>query len=374
LGAIGAFGPYFGLVLDRMGYSALAIGGLLGLMPLTRILLSPAWALVADKYRMGTRILQVASLVTVLVVGAIATGWLPLWAVGVGMVLFAGARAPIGPILDALTVRALEARGEDPGRYGRIRLWGSVAFLACGAGAALLADRVAWAPAPFALAAAVWLLGLLVLLRLPDAKADGPVALGPALRTLAQQPGIGLVVLALPLHGLGLNAYDAWYAVHIEHLGLASTWTGVALATGVSVEIAVMALAVGILRRMEPVGLVALSMAVAALRWALVAWLQDPWLLTLVQLSHGLVFAVFWIGVVELFRKAAPSEVRASAQSVVITATYGLGPLLTAMLASSVVDRFGTSALYAVAAGASVLATGLTLAARGRMRAAFSSP
>ncbi len=356
-----------------MGYSALAIGGLLGLMPLTRILLSPAWALVADKYRMGTRILQVASLVTVVVVGAIATGWLPLWAVGVGMVLFAGARAPIGPILDALTVRALEARGEDPGRYGRIRLWGSVAFLACGGGAALLADQVAWAPAPFALAAVVWLLGLLVLLRLPDAKADGPVALGPALRTLAQQPGIGLVVLALPLHGLGLNAYDAWYAVHIEHLGLASTWTGVALATGVSVEIAVMALAVGILRRMEPVGLVALSMGAAALRWALVAWLQDPWLLTLVQLSHGLVYAVFWIGVVELFRKAAPSEVRASAQSVVITATYGLGPLLTALLASSVVDRFGTSALYAVAAGASVVATGLTLAARGRMRAAFSS-
>ena len=42
-----------------------------------------------------------------------------------------------------------------------------------------------------------------------------------------------LVVVGLCLYGMGLNAYDAWYAVHVEKLGLASTWTGVALALGV---------------------------------------------------------------------------------------------------------------------------------------------
>ena len=54
MGAIGAFGPYFGLVMDRLGYSALAIGGIWALMPATRLLVTPGWAWLADRYRLGT--------------------------------------------------------------------------------------------------------------------------------------------------------------------------------------------------------------------------------------------------------------------------------------------------------------------------------
>lgn len=369
MGAIGAFGPYFGLVMDRLGYSAMAIGGIWALMPATRLLVTPGWAWLADRYRMSTRILQGASLGTVVAVAAMATGALPAAGLAAAMVLFAAMRAPTGALLDALTVRSLEEAGRSTTGYGRIRLWGSVAFLFCAGTGALLADRVEWAPAPLALAAGVWALGFVVTCFLPRGGAVEPVRLAPALRLLAGRPGVGLLVGALALHGMGLNAYDAWYAVHVEHLGLSSVWTGVALACGLTVEVAVMAAGARLLSNRDPALLVAVGLGAGAVRWALTATVTTPALLTALQLLHGVVYAVFWIGVVELFRQLAPKEIRASAQALVILACYGVGPLLTAGVASALVDDHGTQALYGVAAVASSVATVATLLARRRMKA-----
>ncbi len=369
MGAIGAFGPFFGLVLDRMGYSAAAIGGFLALVPLTRIALTPVWSVVADRFRLGTRILQGTALATALIVATIASGWLPAWGIGLAMVGFAAARAPVAAVLDGLTVRSLEALGLPTSRYGRIRLWGSAAFLACAGAAALLAQEVAWAPAPLALAASAWGLGFFVLLALPRAEADGPVHLGPALRALARQPGVLLLVLALPLHGLGLNAYDSWYAMHVEARGLPSSWTGVALACGLLVEIGVLAMGQRLLAGRDPARLVAVGMGTAAVRWVLTAVVVSPVLLTALQSLHGVVYGVFWVGIVELFRRLAGPEVRASAQAVAVTATYGFGPLLTSALGGALVDTWGTDALFLAAAGAAGAGTALTLLARRRLPA-----
>jgi MFS transporter, PPP family, 3-phenylpropionic acid transporter len=367
LGAIGAFGPFLGLVLEREGYSAVVIGGVFALVPVVRIIVTPVWALIADRFQLGTRILQGASLATALIVGAIASGALGMGALAVAMVLFAIARAPVAAVLDGLTVRSLEDRGADPRAYGRIRLWGSVSFLLCAGTAAVLAEHVAWAMAPIAFAAVAWALGFLVTLALPRVGAVEPARLWPAIRALSKRRGLMMVALALPLHGMGLNAYDAWYAMHIESLGLASTWTGVAVVVGVSVEITVMAFGGRILRRFDPMMLVAASMGVGAVRWALTAAVSSPWLLTALQLLHGVVFAMFWIGVVEVFRRSVPSQLRVSGQSVVMVACYGLGPLLTSLAGASLVDTHGTPALFLAASAAAVVAAALMLGARARM-------
>lgn len=367
MGGIGAFGPFLGLVLDRLGHSAAVIGGLLALVPITRIASAPLWSLIADRYRVGARILQAATLTTTLVAVAVASGRLGAFGLGVTLVVFAFARAPIGPILDGLTVRALEARRGDAAGYGPIRLWGSVAFLVMAGAAALVADAVALPTAPMVLAAGAWAVGAVVLLGLPGGEGGPPVSLGPALRGLAARPGIGLVVAALPLHGMGLNAYDSWFALHVEQLGLASVWTGVALAVGVVMEVAVMAVGGRILARFRPESLVSLSMAVAAVRWGVTALISDPWLLTAVQALHGVAFAVFWVGVIELFRRASAPEIRASAQAVVMTACYGLGPLLTSVVGGALVDDHGTGALFGTAGLAAALGAVLTAAGSRRL-------
>ena len=364
MGAIGAFGPFLGLALGRQGASAASVGLLLALVPATRLLVTPAWALVADRFRLGTRILQLASALSMVTAGVLAAGLGGLPGAGLALIAFAIARAPVAPVLDALTVRSLEQRGADPLRYGRIRLWGSLGFLMSAGVASLLADRVAWSAAPIALAAGIWGVGTLVTLRLPAAEASGPVPLRPALRALSSRPGFLWLLPALALHGAGLNAYDAWYAVHLDALGLAGVWTGAAIVVGVSAEMAVMFAASRLVSGRDPLGLLTLAMGTATVRWALIATLTNPWLLTALQLSHGAVFGLFWVGGVETFRRWAPGEVRASAQSLLLMAAYGAGPLLASGTAALVVDAHGTDTLFRLAAGGCAVGTVLALMAR----------
>ena len=81
-------------------------------------------------------------------------------------------------------------------------------------------------------------------------------------------------------------------------------------------------------------------------------------LLTALQLSHALVFALFWLAVTETMRRRAPAALRASGQALVLVATYGLGPVLTSALGAVISPRFGVVGLFWAASAAAALAAG----------------
>ena len=357
VGGVGGFGPYLGLALQRMGTPPAELAAMLAVIPLTNGLATPIWAALSDRFQIGARFLQVATLSSVLVVGAISTALLPSWGLALALATYGIMRAPVGPLLDSLTVKSLEARGADPQAYGRVRLWGSVGFLAAGGLAGAVASARPEPGAPLWVAVACWTLGLLVVLRMPAPRAAAPVQLGPAARALAATPGLGWLLLALPLHGIGLNAYDAWYAMLLAERGLGGHWTGAAIVVGVLAEVSLMAAAPRVLAGRDPVALVAMSLGLAALRWAVVAQLTEPLLLTALQLSHAVVFALFWLAVTETMRRRAPPALRASGQALVLVLTYGLGPVLTSALGAALSPRFGVAGLFAAASLAALVAS-----------------
>jgi MFS transporter, PPP family, 3-phenylpropionic acid transporter len=355
-------------VLDRLGHSGAMIGAVLAILPIMRLASAPMWAVVADRWHAGPRILQGAALAVALMMGAMASGMLGIGGFALALVVFAFAWAPISPILDGLTVQVLERAGAPPTRYGRIRLWGSVCYLLIGGAAAVIADAIAWPTAPLVVGAVLLAVGAVVVWQLPPARAETPAPVGPALRLLVARPGVVALLLALTLHGVGLGAYDAWYAMHIQQLGLPSVWTGAALILGVAAEVVVLASAARLLNGRSPLRLVALAFGIAVVRWLLVACLTNPWLLTLIQVSHGAVFGLYWIGAVEALRRLAPPTLRASSQGLLIATTFSLGPLLASLLGALLVDDLGTRALYAAAAVTSAAATALCLLAVARLR------
>ena len=367
-GALSAFGPYLGLVLDRLGYSGAAIGGVLAIVPVMRLISVPLWAAVADRWRLGTRILQAAAIIATVSMTAMATGALGLWGLVAALVVFSFAWAPISPLLDGLTVQTLERAGAPPTRYGRIRLWGSVSFLVIAGGVSLVTDHVALVTAPLLISAVFLVLIAAVSAGLPQGAAEPPAPIGPALRLLLGRRGMVALLLALTLHGVGQSAYDSWYAMHISQLGLPSAWTGGALVGGVAAEIVVMAVASQILRDRPPLLLVTLAFGLAAARWALTATVTSPLLLTALQLTHGITFGVYWIGSVEAMRRIAPPRLRSSAQGLLIASTFSLGPILASVVGAALVDSYGTGSLFAVSAALSVLATGLCWVASAQLR------
>lgn len=367
LGGTGAWVPYLGLWLDRTGHSGAAIGAALAVVPFARLVAGPFWAAVADRFQRGERALQVASVVSTgaAAVALASTGPAGL---GIGLLAFALARAPVGPLLDAQAVRSLEARGRDTRNYGRVRLWGSLGFLAVGAVGGFLAD--ASPAAPLLLAVGCWAVAAALTFTLPASPPSPPVPVGPALRALTGRAFFAPFLAGCALHGAALTSYDSLYAVHVGKLGLPSWWTGAALAAGIGVEVVVMASGGALLRRFSPLRLVAASMAVGAARWALTATVHDPIGLTAVQALHGFSFGAFWIGSVEAMRARAPETIRASAQALFGSVAYGVGALLSAGAAFLLLDSTGPRGIYAAGAVASAAASLLVAFADRRERRA----
>ncbi len=369
-GASGAFGPWLGLVLIRQGHAPGDVALGLSLMPATSIIAGPAWAWLADRARNGPRLLQWSTGGSALLGAGVALP-LPGAALVPLLIGLGGVRSGIGLVLDAFTLRSLELQGADPSGYGRIRRWGSIGFVGGTATAAAL--DAWWVAAPLLLGAALWGIASARFASLPTMETTTKAPSARTLLLLARAPGLAWLLVALPLYGLGMTAYDAWYAVHVESMGWSSWWTAAAITVGISAEVVVLSRSTQIFTRVAPHWLVVGSMALGAVRWALVAWLRDPLLLTALHLSHGLVFGGFWVGAVEWLRRLAPIEVRASAQMALPVLGYGVGPVLTGLVARAVVPDHGTPALF-VAASIAALAAAACAAIGARSAPAQACP
>src|SRR5687768_2877108 len=118
----GAYVAYFPLYLASRDLSAVEIAWVLALPALARIVAPAAWGWLADRTGAHRGIVAFSCAIT-----ALAFGLLPFTEniaslIGVMSVLSAGAL----PLVEAITLASLAGQS---GRYGPIRLWGSVGFL-----------------------------------------------------------------------------------------------------------------------------------------------------------------------------------------------------------------------------------------------------
>ncbi len=372
LGALAAVVPFLSARLEAAGLSGHQIGALMAMLPLGRLLSSPLWGWLADRFSMAGTLLRVGCALA-FVGGVLLLGAGDPWIGALGLFLFAAGRTPLGPLVDTFVLQALAGHGLDRREYGRIRLWGSVGFFAF----ALICGRAADAGVdPMRLGVVLLAATFLFSFRFPTRGSGGPAPIGPALVALAKQPFL------VPLLGMGclqamtLSVYDTFFSAHVQALGLPSTVTAAAVALGVACEVTVMRLGRPLLARLGAPRALLLAALAAVPRWVLTAWVTDPVALVAVQALHGVSFGVFWIAGVQLMAERAPAQVAASAQSLFSAASYGVGALVGALVAGEVRAAWGTGAVFvamsAAACGATAFAAWLAWRERpsGESRAA----
>jgi PPP family 3-phenylpropionic acid transporter len=154
---------------------------------------------------------------------------------------------------------------------------------------------------------------------------------------------------------MGTAAYDSAFSLHLQKLGFGGRFTGVAWATGVAAEIALMAVSGAILERVSAPRLFALALGTATLRWLLLARVTAPVAILLLQPLHGVTFGLYWVAAVTLVRdrgRAAPT----AAQGLFAAAT-GSGSLIGMNLAGRLFELGGGRLLYTIAGACAALAT-----------------
>lgn len=339
-GAGGVVMPILPLILKDKGATGTDIGFVTAAFPIAILLAAPFAAGQVERRGHVRRVLAAGGLLSLagLLLFAFGGSWIPLV---LGVVLFAFARAPLPPLLDWLTLRAL---GADSDRYGAIRLWGSFAFLLT----AWVFGRTlkAHPDLPVLVGAGLLAVFVLVVLFLPEPPLTTTrTRRGGSRSVVAHGVMWPLLVVALAM-GLADGVYDVGFGLHVRELGHDGGVVADAVALGVASELLVLALAPLLLRRFGAMPLVFAGMGAGVLRWALIGFVADPAALAFVQALHGLTFAAFWTGSVSLIARHAPLHALGSAQALITASMGGLGPLAASAMMALLADRVPLATVF----------------------------
>lgn len=348
--------PFWPIWLAAKGLSPVEIAAILAAGIGIKILANPIVAQLAD--RRGAR----HALMLRLMMGAtvaftaffVADGFWPLF---LANLLFLALLTPVMPLGESLTVLAARESGFD---YGRVRLWGSIAFIAAAFGAgAFLAGRsgetIMWLLAP------PLLLTLLSVALVPDVRAPAVAPGRIAAFELLRDRTFLLVVLACTLVQSSHAAYYAFGTLHWRAAGHSEVVIGGLWAEGVIAEVILFAAGPAVLRRISPAGLILLAALAGVARWTATAIGTALPLLIVVQLLHAFTFGAAHLGAIHLIARHVAPALSASAQSLYSAIVMGLGLGLATLVAGPLYDVspgaafLAMAALSAAAAGAAYL-------------------
>ena len=249
---------------DR-GLSATAIGQILGLASLLRVIAGPSWGSLAD--RMGQR--RPVILTAGITACAAALLYLPLHGF-LPLLLVAAAQGIAGsalnPLINSLALALARARRME---YGPVRSFGSIAYMAASAGAGWLLSVTGTFLVPWLLAVSYGAASVVTPF-LPEAVSP-PVSRGFAgLRLLANRP-FRLTVIASALIQGSHAAYYGFAPLYWRSQGMSDAVIGLLMAEAIIAEIALFAWGRGLIARLGPAGLTACAAAASAVRWSVTA-------------------------------------------------------------------------------------------------------
>ncbi len=318
---LGAFAPFFALYLTSVGMSAVEIGMLMALPQLSRIVAPHLWGWLADHGGKRLRIVRAAGAAGTLAFIGVFFGesfaW--LFVVLLAMTFFWSAALPL---VEATTLSHL---GDETARYGRIRVWGSVGFIAAVVAVGYLLDMsspraLLWVVA--GLMGGMLLLSLLVreAPTVPHADDDLPVW------QVVRQPAVIAIVAASALMAAAHGPYYTFFTIHLVDHGYSKSLAGWLWALGVICEIGVFVWMSRLYRAYTLRQILIASALLAALRFVVIGWGADSVVLLLAaQTLHAASFGSFHAAAIGVVHKLFRGRHQARGQAIYGSLSFGFG-------------------------------------------------
>ena len=363
---LGVVLPYWSPYLAHLGFTPAEIGELMGIFLVVRMFGPPLAGWLADRSGSALGLVRGGCLFTAAVFPAVFVGSSYAWIAAI-MALFAFGRASTLPLFETITLNHLDGQTE---RYGRIRLWGSIGFiasvLALGPLIELHGDRwMLWACQ--ILFAALALDSLL----LPR---PAPTATPTARRTTGfwhtlRRPEVLALMGAALLMQISHGPYYAFFSIFLEAQGYPASAIGALWALGVVAEVLLFLFAERLLGRFPLRALVLAALALASLRWALTALFVTQWVvLGGAQLLHAASFGLFHAVMIAYVQRIFSGPLQARGQALYSSVGFGLGGAIGAIAAGYAWTTLGPDGTFLAAAVAPLLGIVVVLVGLPRSR------
>ncbi len=347
---IGAFAPFFAVYLDGVGLSAAEIGTVMALPPVTRALAPYLWGWLADAAdrRLGlVRATALAGLACWLGLFVSATFlWICAVVLAAGFFLSAAL-----PVVEAATLTHL---GEHTGRYGAIRLWGSIGYIVAVVGVGYALDLF---PARTLLwIVTIALLGTLAFAWLvPDARPAPHAADQQPIADVLKRPAVIALITACALMAAAHGPYYTFYSIHLVDHGYSKGLTGWLWALGVICEIAIFLWLPRLYATFTLRSILIASFALAAVRFVVIGWGADSLaLLVFAQTLHAASFGSFHAAAIGIVHQLFRGRHQARGQAIYGSLTFGVGGTLGAIASGYAWEPLGAGLTFTLAAVAAL--------------------
>lgn len=350
--------PFWPVWLAGRGLDARQIATLFAAAIWAKVAATPALGALAD--RIGSR--RAVMIALALLGCSFYAGLWPVWGFGLLLAfnLAAGAaQSALLPLGDSITVIAVREEGLD---YGRVRVWGSIAFVVAsvGGGAAL-----AWIPAlhggnavlALVLAGSIALAAACLLVPAGNGMPLTGGTRWAALGRLAADRRFWLFVVSAAALQSSHQLYYGFGTLYWRHLGFSDPVIGALWAEGVVAEIVLFWFGEPLVARLGPRGLMGLAGVAGIARWSLMGVLPGLAAAAGLQVLHALTFGAAQLGAMHFMSRTVPPGAAASAQSLYAALSAGLGSGLVMLAAGALYAAYGGHAylFMALLSGAGLL-------------------
>lgn len=364
----GAQLPFLPLWLEQRGLTPTEIGLATSLPLLARLFVAPAVAIAADRHHQhkgATVVLAALAAIAVVILPAAGS----VHQITALVLVFLVAIQSSMPLVETIAMRGVRGADLD---YGRMRLWGSLTFIAANLTGGWLIeaagrDAIVW------LIVAGTVSTLLATLQLPaGSRPPRPspslspslsrraASLGEPIIRLLRSRGFLLLLVAAGTIQASHAMFYTFGAVRWREQGLGTGWIGALWAIGVIVEVGLFALSARAVGGLGSLGLLLLGGLAGILRWTAMAFDPPLALLLPLQVLHAATFGATHLATMHLIASLVDDRDAGTAQSLHAMTSSGIamgvavascGPLYDAFsargyLAMSLLAAVGTGAAF----------------------------
>ena len=346
----GAIEPALSMILYEKELPIETIGFLTLLPRAMTLLAAPLWALLADRFHLQRHVLAITMGLSIPFLLTLNLQ-LPYVLLLIMILLFSINYSPVRALCDAAAVGIL---GDNDHHYGTIRALGAIGY----AMAVLLVGQFA---SNTDTSIATWLfalffgIGLIIALLIPSAPKIHTIPITEVLRMVVKdQRWLGLLSGAL-FAGFGTTAITNYFMLFLKEVHANTTQISIALSSASLGAMVLFLLTPFLLKKVSAHTLIQFSFLALALRLFLYTQTSSPMMIALIQLMHGLSFAIFWSVGVVIAHRISPVGFANSGQAVFSGFYFGLGGMSGAYFGGLIYSQFSINIMFWVAAVVSLI-------------------
>jgi PPP family 3-phenylpropionic acid transporter len=364
---VGLVSPFASLFFLERGFNVIEIAVLMSMLQVTRIVGPFSWGWLSDYLSDRIGIIRFCACLAAIVFVCIF--FLQSYAAFfVWMFVLHTILSSLMPLGESATIHALYKDNSFDKRYGRLRLWGSIGFIAMVLFAGELFQRNGIELYPIVGTVILILLALMTF-RLHEPKMERRKMVKGEFLIVLLNPDVRWFLLSGFFMIFAHASLYVFYSLYLADLGYNKFQIGLFWALGVAAEVIFFYYQSKVLSRLDPEVVLQISFGIGVFRFILIAFFPLTWVLILAQLMHAATFGAHHSAATKLLQRWFTGPVQARGQALMATVSYGLGGTLGGLVAGWLWDATQPRNVFVMSA----LACGLAGMAIQKLRPRHNS-